>query len=285
VLRPFAARSVPSVGVVGEVPGTECGEHVLQLHRTEDERLASLAAWVCRGLDLGEKVICTELPGRPEDSLMAVLEARGVDGAAAARDGQLALPPVGEFYASEGHAAVVERALAEGFHQVWMSGAEHLALTVLSPADYWVVEQRMDELVRTMPVHTLCQYPQARMAGAPLEDVVAVHRSGVRQAIFATSRDLDGLALHGEVDASSIDVFQAVLDAASRSAARVLWLDLAEVAHLDAGACWRLEDTTRTFRIAGGQVLLIAPQPQVEVILQLMEVDELPGVHVLAAQS
>lgn len=270
---------------VGKVPGAECGEHVLQLHRTEDERLAGLIAWVCHGLDVGEKVICTGLPGRPEAPLLAALEARGVDGAAAVRDGRLAVPAVAEFYATEGHAAVVERALAEGFPGVWMSGAEHLALTVLSVADYRVVEQRMDELVRTMPVHTLCQYPQARTAEARLEDVVAVHRSGVRQATFATSRDLDGLALHGEIDATSSDVFEAVLTAASRSAARVLWLDVAEVDHLDAGACWRLEDTTRSFRTAGGHVLLIAPQPPVEVILRLMEVDELPGMHVLAGQS
>jgi anti-anti-sigma regulatory factor len=272
------------MGAVGEVPGAECGEHVLELHRSEDERLAGLTAWVCRGLDVGGKVICTELPRRPEDSLVALLEARGVDGAAAVRDGRLAMPPVAQFYAAEGLAAVVERALADGFPEVWLSGERRAALTVLSPAAHLLVEQRMDELVCTRPVHTLCQYAQAATAGDLLEDVVASHRSGVRQTIFTTSRDLDGLALHGEVDATSTDVFAAVLTAASHNSARVLWLDLAEVTHLDAGACWRLEDATRSFRMAGGHVLLIAPQPQVEVILQLMEVDKLPGMHVLAGQ-
>ena len=102
-----AARSVSSVSTVGAVSGTECGEHVLQLHRTEEERLANLAAWVCCGLDLGEKVICTELPRRPEDSLAPALEACGVDVAAAVRDGRLAVPPAADFYATEGHAAVV----------------------------------------------------------------------------------------------------------------------------------------------------------------------------------
>ena len=125
---------------------------------------------------------------------------------------------------------------------------------------------------------------QAATGGDLLEDVVASHRSGVRQTVFATSRDLDGLALHGEVDTTSTDVFQAVLAAASHSASRVLWLDLAEVAHLDAGACWGLDDATRAFRVAGGHVLLIAPQPPVELILQLMEVEELPGMHLLGAR-
>jgi anti-anti-sigma regulatory factor len=265
-------------------PGAECGEHVLELHRTEDEQLAGLTAWVRRGLDRGEKVICTELPRRPADSLLVVLDTCGVDVAAAVRDGRLAVLPVEVFYAAEGLAVVVERALAEGFAGVWMSGAERAALTVLSPAAHRVVEQQMDELVRTRPVHTLCQYAQANTTGARLADVVAVHRSGVCQATFATTRDLDGLALHGEIDGSNTEVFEAVLAAAGRSAGRVLWLDLAEVTHLDAGGCWRLDDATRAFRTAGGHVLLIAPQPPVELIMQLMEVDELPGMHVLAGQ-
>ena len=207
-----------------------------------------------------------------------------MDSAGAARDGRLAVLPVEDFYAGEGHVAAVERALAEGFPAVCMWGAEHLARTVLSQASYQVVEEQMDELVRTRPVHTLCQYAQARTADPRLEDVVRVHRSGVRQAIFATTQDLDGLALHGEVDATSTDVFLAVLGAAIRGQSRVLWLDLAEVTHLDADACWWLDDATRAFRIAGGHVLLIAPQPAAEVILQLMEVDELPGMHLLTGE-
>src|SRR4051795_6211957 len=290
------------MGSVQEAPGAERGEHVLQLHRTEDEQLAGLTDWVRRGLDLGEKVICPEMPRRPADSLLVVLEAGGVDVAAAVREGRLSVLPVEVFYDAEGLAAVVDRALAEGFVGVRMAAEQRAALTVLSPAAHRVVEQQMDELVRTRPVHTLCQYAEAGTTGSRLADVVAVHRSGVFQASFATTRDLDGLALHGEIDGTNTDVFEAVLAAAGRRAARglwvnpgegappgaravrVLWLNLAEVAHLDAGGCWRLDDATRTFRIAGGHVLLIAPQPPVELIMQLMEVDELPGMHVLAGE-
>jgi anti-anti-sigma regulatory factor len=272
------------VGTVQEAPGVERGEHVLQLHRTEPEQLAGLTDWVRRGLDLGDKVICTEMPRRPADSLLAMLEARGLDVAAAVRDGRLSVLPVEVFYDAEGLAAVADRALAEGFAGVWLSAEQRAALTVLSPSAHRVVEQQMDELVRTRPVHTLCQYSEAGATGSRLADVVAVHRSGVFQATFATTRDLDGLALHGEIDGTNTDVFEAVLSAAGRRASRVLWLDLGEVAHLDAGGCWRLDDATRAFRIAGGHVLLIAPQPPVELIMQLMEVDELPGMHVLAGE-
>src|SRR3954470_23605223 len=132
------------MGSVQEAPGAERGEHVLQLHRTEDEQLAGLTDWVRRGLDLGEKVICTEMPRRPADSLSVVLEAGGVDVAAAVREGRLSVAPVGVVYAAEGHAAVVDRALAEGFAGVWMAGTEPAALTVLSRAALRVVEQQMD---------------------------------------------------------------------------------------------------------------------------------------------
>ncbi|MGY1739626.1 MULTISPECIES: MEDS domain-containing protein [unclassified Blastococcus] len=270
------------MGTVGEVPGIECGEHVVQLHRSEDERLAGLIAWVRHGLDAGRKVLCTELPWRPEGSLSTLLADCGVDVEAAVGGGRLAVLSAEDYYLAESHAAVVERALAEGFPGVCLSAEERAWLSVMSPAAHRVVEQQMDALVRWRPVHSLCQYPRASTTGAGLEDVITLHHSGVREAVLRTSRDLDGLTLHGEVDASSADVFAAVLAAASRSASRVLWLDLAEVAHLDAGGCWLLDDATRAFRISGGHVLLVAPQPPVELVLRLMEVDELPGVHLLA---
>ena len=82
------------MGDVREDPGTAWDGHVLLLHRTEGERLAGLTAWVRRGLELGEKIIYTEFPFMPEDALVPVLAAWGVDVAAAVRDGQLVeLPP------------------------------------------------------------------------------------------------------------------------------------------------------------------------------------------------
>jgi anti-anti-sigma regulatory factor len=255
------------------------------LYRTEDERLAGLATWVRRGLELGEKVIYTEGPHRPEDSLFAVLEARGVDVAAAVRDGNLAVLPVEEFYPPEGQRVVVERALAEGFAAVRISAEAGVALAVLSPDAVHGVELQIDELARTRPVHAMCQYAQATTTGARLEDSVALHEAGVCQSTFAARQDLDGLALRGEIDSTNTDVFAAVLTVGVRTASRVLWLDLAEVIYLDAGSCWRLEDATRSFRTAGGHVLLVAPQPPVERTLRLMEVDELPGVHIVGREQ
>jgi anti-anti-sigma regulatory factor len=278
------ARSVSNVGVVREAPGGEWDGHVLLLHRTEDERLSGLTAWVRRGLDLGEKVLYGEVPLAPGDSLVAVLEARGVRGAAAVRDGHLAVLSVADFYPPGGQRVVVERALAEGFTAARMAAEARAALTVLSPGAVQGVEQQIAELVRTRPVHAMCQYPQATTTGAWLDGAVAAHLAGVRQSTFATDEGLDGLALRGEIDLTNGEVFAAVLTAACRSVSRVLWLDLAEVVYLDARSSWRLEDATRGFRAGGGHVLLVAARPPVEHVLRLMEVDELPGMHLLGGE-
>jgi anti-anti-sigma factor len=267
-----------------EAPGLEWDGHLLLLHRTEDERLDGLTAWVRRGLELGEKVIYTEAPSRFDDSLFAVLRARGVDVAAAVCDGNLAVLPVEEFYPRDGQRVVVDRALAEGVASVRISAEARAALTILTPDAVRGVEEEINELVHTQPVNAMCQYEQATTTGAWLDDAVALHLTGVRQSTFATSQDLDGLALHGEIDTTNTDVFAAVLTAATCKASRVLWLDLADVTYLDAGACGRLDDATRTFRAAQGRVLLVAPQPAMERTLRMLDVDALPGVHLLAGE-
>ena len=266
-------------------PGLEWDGHLLLLHQTEDERLSGLTEWVRRGLDLGEKIIYTEVRRTPEDSLLAVLTARGVDVGEAVYNGSLVVLPPREFYPRDGQRGVAERALADGFAAVRISAEATTALSILPPGVVNGVEGQIDELVRTAPVHAMCQYEQAATTGPWLDAAVASHLTGVRQSTFATSQALDGLALHGEVDATNTDVFAAVITAASRSASRVLWLDLPELTYLDAGCCWRLDDATRSFRAAGGHVLLVAPPPPVERTMRMLEVDELPGVHLVDGEG
>ena len=103
----------------------------------------------------------------------------------------------------------------------------------------------------------------------------------MHQSTFSSSQGLDGLALHGEVDATNTDVFTAVLSAASRHRSRVLWVDLGGVSYVDAGSCWRLDDATRGYRSSGGHVVLVAPQPPVELTMRMLEVDELLGMHLV----
>jgi anti-anti-sigma regulatory factor len=271
-------------GAQRPAPGREWDGHVLLLHGSEEQRRADVAAWVRRGLELGEKVLYTQVPDRPADSLVAVLEPRGVDAGAAVREGRLVVLPPADFFLPEGPGRAVERALAEGFPAVRMSAEAGAAQTVVSAAVRRWFEQGVDEQVRTRPVHALCQYAQATTTGQALDDVVAFHLLGVRQESFSTGWDGDGLVIRGEVDPTNTGVFAAALAAAARIAFRVLRLDLTGLDYLDAGSCWRLDDVTRRFRAAGGQVVLVGPPPAVERTMRLLDIDELPGVYLAGGQ-
>src|SRR3954452_11691117 len=225
-------RGARMVGSVYPDPPAAWDGHVLLLHSSEQERRAGLAAWVGRGLELGEKVICAEWPDGPEEPLFTVLEAAGVDVATAVRDGRLVVVPVQQLCPPQGQHVVVERALAEGFPAVRLTADARAAPSVLSPAGYRDSERRMEELVRTRPVSVMCQYARSTTTGAELEDVVAAHLTGVHQWNLATGGNGDGLVLRGEIDTANADVFAALLSAADRAASRALRLDLTGVSYL-----------------------------------------------------
>lgn len=255
--------------------------HVLLLHSTEQERREELTAWMRRGLELGEKIIYTEPADGPDQPLRAVLEAGGVDVATAIRDGQLVVVPPGLSHPPAGRHGLVERALAEGFPGVRVSAGEGAAPVVLPPAAYRESERRMDELIRTKPVSAMCQHARSTTTAAWLGDLVAAHLTGVHESTLATGGSSDGLTLRGEIDTANADVFDAVLAAANHATTRALRLDLADVTYLDAGTGRRLDDATRPLRAAGGQVQLVAPQPQVERTLRCLDLDDLPGMQLV----
>src|SRR5215204_2046382 len=93
--------------------GSDWDGHLLLLYDSEAERRAGLAAWVRRGLDLGEKVVYTETPdASAEASVRMVLDGVGGDVAAAAAGGGVAVRPWGECCPPGGQRAVGGRALA-----------------------------------------------------------------------------------------------------------------------------------------------------------------------------
>lgn len=257
--------------------------HLLLLHATERERRAGVLPWVRRGLDLGEKVILTETPSAPAESLVAALVAGGIDAETALGDGWLAVLPLDEFYPPEGQHALVERSLAQGFAAVRMSVEVNAALRWLTPSAYPAMERGVEEMVRTLPVSVMCQYSRSATTGPGLDVTVADHLTGVRQASFRTGPDPHGLVLHGELDVSKRDVIDAVVCAAVSGAGKVLSLDLADVAFLDVVSCRRLEELTRDFRAAGGLLKLLSPRSNVERVLRLVKVDQRPGINLAVA--
>lgn len=261
--------------------GPEWDGHILLLHASESERLAGLTAWVRRGLNRGEKVVCTEAAGiAPERSLHAVLADRGVDVTAATADGRLEVLPLNDFYPPAGQGAIVDRALAEGFDGVRLTAEATAALSVQSDDTHLTVERDADQLCRTRPVSALCQYERRATVGARLCELVAVH-SGVRQSHLSVGEDPHGTVMAGQVDTANADIFGAALQAATSTTAQVLWLDLGRVEFMDAAACGVLASVTRGFRDGGGCVLLVTPRPPVERALRLLELDQLAGVELI----
>ena len=269
--------------------------HLLLLYGSEPERRAGLAAWVRRGLDLDEKVICTEAPGvAAEDSVRMVLGELGVDVAAATADGRLAMLPPAEFYPPAGQAPVVERALADGFTRVRMTAEASTTLGILTESDHARIERTMDELCRTRPVSAMCQYERSVTSAARLREIVAVHLVGIRESGFRTRSAEDGIAVSGEVDISNADTFAAAVDAAVQAAGSpikdavtedatttIVRLDLGDVCFVDVAACRALVTSTQWFRHGGGRVLVVAPQPAVERTLRMLDIDQLPGLEII----
>ncbi len=272
-------------GVDGATTGPEWDGHLMLLHESAAERQAGVAAWVQRGLDLGEKVLYAEGPDEREGSLMAALEAHEVDAPTALREGRLTLVPLAEFYPTDVQRLVVDRALAEGFSAVRMSVGVLGALTILSPGHHLTVEQRLEELVRSLPVSALCQYARSSTRGPALRDAVGVHVPGIRETWFGTGESELGLVLRGEVDAGNAEVLEAAVTAFTDVPPCVLCLDLAELTFIDVAACRALVQGSRDLRASGGRVLLVAPPPPVERTLCLLGLDDLPGFQLVGESS
>jgi anti-anti-sigma factor len=173
------------------------------------------------------------------------------------------------------------RALAEGFPAVRMSAEASAAMTVLSPGEYLSLEQRMAELVCTLPVSALCQYARSSTTGPVLRDAVGVHLPGIREAQLHTGTSELGLVLRGEVDDGNAEVLEVAVTAFTAVPPRVLCLDIAELTFVDIAACRALALGSWDFRASGGQVLLVAPVPPVERTLRLLGLGDLPGFQLI----
>ncbi|HEX2073371.1 MAG TPA: MEDS domain-containing protein [Geodermatophilus sp.] len=271
--------------------GPEWDGHLLLVHDSDVERQAGVAAWVQRGLTLGEKILYTEVPVEPRRSVIAVLEAQGVDAVTALAEGRLAVLPPAEFFPPEGQRQVVDRALAEGFPAVRLSAETPAALAVFSPRDYLSVEEGMDRLVRTLPVSAMCQYARnmttttTTATGPQLRDAVGVHVPGIRGTWFSTDASPLGLVLRGEVDAGNADVLDAAVAAFTDVPPGLLCLDLTELSFLDVAACRALARASRNFRESGGHLLLVAPSPPVERIMRLLGLGDLPGFELVVGAA
>jgi anti-anti-sigma factor len=271
---------------VAQAPAWMWDGHVVLLYGSEREHEASLAAWIKRGLDRGEKVVLTRLPGEPADRLLRLCADAGVNSARGRLAAQLVSLPPAEFYPPQGQDELITRALAEGFAGVRRSAEAAIALSFLSEGDYLAAEQAMDRHCRSGSVSVMCAYSRPAPTEHPLRDTLATHSEGVRAAGFSSWRGRNGVQLRGEVDLVTSDLLAAALDAAVTTMARPheLVLDLSELDFIDVAGSRMLLRATAQFRAAGGRLVLDRIQRPVARALRLLDVDRAPGVQLLEEQ-
>jgi anti-anti-sigma factor len=255
--------------------------HIVLLYRSEREHDASLRTWIRRGLDRGDKVVLTRLPGDPADPVLRLWADVGVTPAQERRVGQLVSLPPTAFYSPRGQDELITRAFAEGFPGVRLSAQAATALSIMSERDYQAAERAMDRNCRDGSVSAMCAYRRPAPTEPALRQTLATHSEGVRAVGFSSSRGEDGVRLRGEVDLVTRDVLAAALDAAvgTMVSADDLVLDLSGLGFIDLAGARMLLRATADFRAAGGRLVLTRIQRPVARALRLLDIDRAPGVR------
>lgn len=267
--------------------------HLVLLHDSERHRLETLSTWAGDAFEAGDKVVYIEPADGP--AIARALTGTGLEVDEARADGQLEILPPQVFYQPGAVGQLVDRALAEGFGAVRISGESRHALSVLAWDEHQSVERRMSRLAERLPLHFLCQYDLDVLDDERLVQATAAHLRGVRREGFSTHDAGDGLLrLSGDLDRQNARTLAAVIAAALRPAGppivsqasalpgpAVLALDLEGVTFLDVAGCRAIVEATEPLRREGGRVLLVAPRTQVDRVLRLMDVDIVPGLDIV----
>lgn len=256
--------------------------HLLLLHRGEPERLGWLAEWMHHGLRRGEKVLYVEPADAGPASIAVQLPGYGVDVAALRADRRLEILTPEVYYPVGAPEAAVDRALADRFPAVRISGAATAALTVVSAAGHRDIEWGVDRLCRTRPVSALCQYAYPVTGGPSLHAVLETHPSGLHERSLAATAGRATLVLRGGVDATNTDVLTALVDTAAyrvtASALDRLHVDLTGVDRLTEEAAWALALASEPHRGSGLTVVLDGATPEVARALRSGGLVGLPGI-------
>jgi anti-anti-sigma factor len=259
-------------------PCPEWDFHVLLLYRDEPHRQDSVASWVQRGLERGEKIVYTHAPS--DSVLLSNLAERGVDVDMAMRVGQLTLLTTEEFYPAGDHRPLIESALAEGYPAVRLTARADAALRFLREEDHLALELLMDGLCATLPVSAMCQYDATGTTSARLAAVIERHPDAVDYAGLQLRRRGQVMAVAGEVDHASAPM---VTESLRRVCSlleewSVLTIDTSRWSFVDVAGFRAVAAGTDAFRRGGGGVRLSGLRPHMRKVLTLAGVPRLDGV-------
>lgn len=266
------------------VPGEDWDSHLLLLYHDQSDRVASVVSWVHRGLDRGDKIFYSTVPGEPAlmAALVPALESGGDGVARAMRDGQFSFISLEEFFPGAQQAALARRALAEGYPGVRFSAQADAALQSIGERDYRAIDELMEELCRSSAVSALCLYGARGDVGTSLSAVLDSHPHAVRDALMRLRRDGNRIEVAGEVDLASAQVLAGVLQRSYDVADPTeTMLDVSRLEFIDVAGCRGLVIGTEDLRRAGGTVFVQGSAGHIRKVMSLVGLDRLPGMRVV----
>jgi anti-anti-sigma factor len=235
------------------------GSHACWSYRSDDAQRQFLAEYFTAGLQANERLVYLASPEQLRTAV-ATLDDAGLETATLILQGRLVLGDVTVAYLSAGtlepdirlagHAVLVEQARRDGFDGLRVCSEIAPLLRADAVRDEWYpYELRADVLIAGLPSIVVCACDQRGTAPAVMRDLAAVHslRGGAvgYPSPFALHAGPDGVAISGEVDASSADrVGRWLSDVLEDMSEPVV--DVTELEFIDAAGMWALLDSGHT---------------------------------------
>ena len=221
---------------------------------------------------------------------MGVLADSGLDVGTLMLRGRLCLGDVAGAYLSQGslepsvrlagHAVLVEQALRDGFEGLRVCSEIAPLLRADGVRDDWCgYELRADVLISGLPSIVVCACDQRETAPDVMCDLAAVHslRGGAvgYPSPFQLHAGPDGLALSGEIDASSAERIGRWLTGALTDLSEPV-VDVTELEFIDAAGMWALLDSAHAHPDG---LTLRGTSPQFRRVWSVCGYDAIPSVQ------
>lgn len=203
--------------------------------------------------------------------------------------GCLTLQPVGDLYEPDGsfdvarqvatYRALIENARREGFSGLRVAAnATSLVAGNAARRRFLRYELVVDEVMAKEPMTALCAYDR-RVVGDAIVELGAVHP--LRHGLDGCADDFhayssgDALHLAGEIDVSTSEVFDIVLDVARSKVPATIVLDVSSLTFIDCRGLAALGRLATTMRDAGGEVEVRGASPALRRWIALLGLDDL----------
>lgn len=268
---------------VADLRSLRAGDHLCFFYTDEPSRRRVMAAFARQALAAGDRFIYVARDREPSQAA-AVLEAEGLNTAAAVRNGQMMFVAHDDVYGAPGQvshddvAAKLSKAAADavddGFPGLRLASemdASGRSIGAFPDLLHW--ERTVSHLQGQTGLTSICQYDHAGLAPAQ-ETLLAAEHTAVALsagppplAAFLASNSPRGLALIGDIDLSNRSAFLKAVEA-RLAAGTELVVDMAQLRFIDVGSLAGLYHAAGSF--PGGARLRLVNVP--DLVRRVLEV-------------